>query len=158
MIWASSKTERQLGKKKLVNMAARKEEIQSTSCRPVFSSRAKHFQDFVQEIVPKFTEENLKAMKRFMADVISLKIGVECESAGELLAELSKYHCINEHDLDLLEDMLGVAGRNEILDLLNRFKKKCPSSLESVSSEAVEKLIPGKVHLPLTCYIVLSKF
>lgn len=126
-------------------MAASKDEnANGDNCRVVFSSKAKCFNDFMQEIASKFTVENLKAMKRFMADVISLKIGVECESASELLAELTKCHCINEHDLDLLEDLLGVTGRSDILDLLRVFKKKCPSFLESLSLEKVKELVPGK--------------
>lgn len=110
----------------------------------VVTNRAKCFHDFIQKIVPKFTGENLKAMKRFMTDVISLKIGVECETASEFLAELSNYHCINEHDLDLLEDLLGVTGRSDILDLLSGFKKKCPAILESASLEAVDDFVLGK--------------
>ena len=112
--------------------------------RAVVTNGAKCFHDFIQEIAPKFTGENLKAMKRFMADVISLEIGVECDAASEFLAELSNYHSINEHDLDLLEDLLGVTGRSDILDLLSEFKKKCPAILESVSLEAVDNFVLGK--------------
>lgn len=130
------------------NMAASWEAIENGgSCEAVSLSKAAYLQDFMQEIIPKITGENLKAMKRFMVDVISLNVGVVCDSAGEFLAELSKYHCINGHDLDLLEDLLGVTGRSDILDLLRGFKKKLPSVLESVSTEAVEKMVSGEFSI-----------
>lgn len=120
-------------------MAARGIDSGSISSRVLVPS----FHDFLLEIVPMFTEENLTAMKRFMKDVISLKIGVECEAARDLLGELWKSHCISEHDLDLLEDLLGVSGRRDILDMLRDYKKKCPSNLESMSTEPIGELIPG---------------
>lgn len=126
-------------------MAASREELdRSFGCLyPATTSKFTCLRDFVQEIVPKFTGENLKAMKRFLRDVISLKIGVNCDSASELLEELLKCHCVNEYDLDLLEDLLGVTGRNDILDRLREFKKKWPSVLESMPEKAIDELIPG---------------
>lgn len=128
-------------------MATRQEDfVRAFGFYPV-STKATCLREFVQEIVPKFTAENLKAMKRFLRDVISLKIGEGCISAGELLEELSKCHCVNEYDLDLLEDMLGVTGRNDLLDLLREFKRKWPSVLENMSEKAMDELIPGEIQL-----------
>lgn len=125
--------------------ASRQESDRVLGCYPVTTSKTTCLREFVQEIVPKFTGENLKAMKRFLRDVISLKIGVNCESAAELLEELLKCHCLNEYDLDLLEDLLGVAARNDILDLLREFKRKWPSVLASMSEKAIDELISGEL-------------
>lgn len=125
--------------------ASREESDRAFGCYPVTTSKATCLREFVQEIVSKFSGENLKAMKRFLRDVISLKIGVNCDSAGELLEELLKCHCLNKYDLDLLEDLLGVTGRNDILDLLREYKKKWPSVLESMSEKAIGELISGKL-------------
>lgn len=105
------------------------------------ANKPKYFHDFVEEIVPKFSGENIKVMRRFMTDVISMKIAVECKTASEFLEELIRVNCINQYDMDLLEDLLGVAGRSDILNHLSGFKEKCPAVLESVSTEAVENLL-----------------
>lgn len=127
-------------------MAARQDECdRAFGFYPVAQNKARCFRDFLQEIVPKITGENLKAMKRFLRDVIPLKIGVSCDSAGELVEELLSCHCLNEYDLDLLEDLLGVTGRNDILDLLREFKRKWPTVLESTSEKAIGELVAGKL-------------
>lgn len=112
--------------------------------QPAVGSKARCLRDFVQEIAPNITPENLKAMKRFLRDVISLNIGVNCDSPNELMGALSTCHCINDYDLDLLEDLLGVTGRDDILDLLRDFKKKCSSVLESITEERVGGISPGR--------------
>lgn len=105
------------------------------------TNKPRYFYDFMEEVVPKFTGENVKAMKRFMRDVISMKIDAKCQTARELFEELTRRNCINEYDVDLLEDLLGVAGRSDILNILNGFKKKCPVVPEFISPEAVEKTV-----------------
>ena len=130
----------------LSNMAARQEQWDHAfGFYPVTQNKARCFRDFLREILAKITGENLKAMKRFLRDVISLKIGVNCDSAGELVEELLSCHCLSEYDLDLLEDLLGVTGRNDILDLLREFKRKWPSVLESTSEKAIGELVAGKL-------------
>ena len=129
-------------------MAARQEETRDRafgSC-PVTQHKARCFRDLLQEITAKITAENLKAMKRFLRDVISLKIGVSCNSADELVEKLLSCHCLNEYDLDLLEDLLGVTGRNDILDLLREFKRKWPPVVESTSEKAIGELVAGKLN------------
>lgn len=136
-------------------MAARQEDLDRVfSCQPIPIIKATCFRDFVQEIVPKITVENLKAMKRFLRDVISLKIGVKnCDSPGGLLEELSRCHCVNECDLDMLEDLLGVTGRSDVLDMLREFKRKCPSVLESMSEETISELVPGELEFGLISWV-----
>lgn len=114
------------------------------------TNKPRYFYDFMEEVVPKFTGENVKAMKRFMRDVISMKIDAKCQTARELFEELTRRNCINEYDVDLLEDLLGVAGRSDILNILNGFKKKCPVVPEFISPEAVEKTVVGKLFTALT--------
>lgn len=128
-------------------MAARQEETRDRAfgSYPVTQSKARYFRHFLQEITAKITGENLKAMKRFLRDVISMKIGVNCNSADELVEKLLRCHCLNEYDLDLLEDLLGVTGRNDLLDLLREFKRKLPPVLESTSEKAIGELVAGKL-------------
>ena len=129
-------------------MAARQE---TRDCAFGFSpeakTKARYFRDFLQEVIAKITGENLKAMKRFLRDVISLKIGVNCNSADELVEKLLSCHCLSEYDLDLLEDLLGVTGRNDILDLLREYKRKWPPVLESTSQKAIGELVAGRLKL-----------
>lgn len=128
-------------------MAARREETRDRAfdSYPVTQSKAGYFRYFLQDITAKITGENLKAMKRFLRDVISMKIDVNCNSADELVEKLLSCHCLNEYDLDLLEDLLGVTGRNDLLDLLREFKRKLPPVLESTSENAIGELVAGKL-------------
>lgn len=111
----------------------------------VVASKARCLREFVTEIAPNITADNLKAMKRFLRGVISLNVGVECDSAGELIATLSTCHCMNDCDLDLLEDLLGVTGRDDNLNLLWDFRKKRPPSLDSIPEERVSEISPGRI-------------
>lgn len=129
-------------------MAARQEETRDRAfgISPDTPNKARCFRDFLQEVIDKITGENLKAMKRFLRDVISLKIGVNCNSADELVEKLLSCHCLGEYDLDLLEDLLAVTGRNDILDLLREYKRKWPPVLESTSEKAIGELVAGKLN------------
>ena len=129
-------------------MAAKQEETRDCAFgfSPEAKTKARCFRDFLQEVIAKITGENLKAMKRFLRDVISLKIGVNCNSADELVEKLLSSHCLSKFDLDLLEDLLGVTGRNDILDLLREYKRKWPPVLESTSEKVIGELVAGKLN------------
>lgn len=128
-------------------MAARQEETRDRGFgfSPDTQNKGRCFRDFLQEVICKITGENLKAMKRFLRDVISLKIVLNCNSADELVEKLLSCHCLNEYDLDLLEDLLCVTGRNDILDLLREYKRKWPPVLETTSEKAISELVAGKL-------------
>ena len=130
-------------------MAAKQEETRDCAFgfSPEAKTKARYFRDFLPEVLAKITGENLKAMTRFLRDVISLKIGVNCNSADELVEKLLSCHCLSEYDLDLLEDLLGVTGRNDILDLLRKYKRKWPPVLESTSQKAIGELVAGRLKL-----------
>lgn len=130
------------------NMAARQEGTRDRAFgfSPDTQNKAGCFRDFLQEVIAKITGENLKAMKRFLRDVISLKVGVNCNSADELVEKLLSCHCLSEYDLDLLEDLLGVTGRSDILDLLREYKRKWPPVVESTSEKAIRELVAGKIN------------
>lgn len=129
-------------------MAARQEGTRDRAFgfSPDTQNKAGCFRDFLQEVIAKITGENLKAMKRFLRDVISMKVGVNCNSADELVEKLLSCHCLSEYDLDLLEDLLGVTGRSDILDLLREYKRKWPPVVESTSEKAIRELVAGKIN------------
>ena len=130
-------------------MAARQEETRDHGFgfSPDTKYKARCFRDFLQEVIAKITGENLKAMKRFLRDVISLKIGFNCNSADELVEKLLSCHCLSEYDLDLLEDLFGVTGRSDILHLLREYKRKWPPVVESTSEKAISELVAGELNL-----------
>lgn len=130
------------------NMAARQEGTRDRAFgfSPDTQNKAGCFRDFLQEVIAKITGENLKAMKRCLRDVISMKVGVNCNSADELVEKLLSCHCLSEYDLDLLEDLLGVTGRSDILDLLREYKRKWPPVVESTSEKAIRELVAGKIN------------
>ena len=127
-------------------MAARQEGTRDRAFGFDTQNKAGCFRDFLQEVIAKITGENLKAMKRFLRDVISLKVGVNCNSADELVEKLLSCHCLSEYDLDLLEDLLGVTGRSDSLDLLREYKRKWPPVVESTSEKAIRELVAGKIN------------
>ena len=104
------------------------------------------FCDLLKQIIPMVTEENVKSMKRFLRDVIWCKIGDTCESPDQLFDELTRYHCINGYDVDLLEDLFDVAGRTDILKYLHEFKRKRAAIVECSSITEVDNLTPSKLH------------
>lgn len=113
----------------------------------VVVSEVRCFCEFVKEIVLSIIVDNLKVMKWFLWDVILLNVGVEFDFGGEFMVIFMICYCVNDYDLDFLEYLFGVIGRNDNLNMLWEFRRKCFLILGSILEERISEIFLGRIRL-----------
>lgn len=87
------------------------------------------FNEFLKTISSLLHQEDFNVMRRFLYDIMSTRISEELANTEDLLHSLWRSRCINEDELDLLEDMLGVTNKKDVIQMLLEYKKRRSNKL-----------------------------
>ena len=98
------------------------------------------FDEFLHKIIGEIDRKAVQAMKRYLTDVIGLQVTKNGQEPDEFVTQLRECGCISACDVDLLDDLLDVSGRNDCRQMLRDFVKRRPNAFESLCEDECLKI------------------
>lgn len=95
------------------------------------------FNEFLKTISSLLHQEDFNVMRRFLYDIMSTKISENLANSEDLLQSLWRSRCINEDELDLLQDMLGVTNKHDVIQMVLEYKKARSNKLRYLGLDEI---------------------